>query len=127
MLAVWNFNSSAVLAGKWAMYNLGLFINDSKRSKSKCLNSGVVMRLFLAIFFVMNFGFFLQAESKGEIKVIYPENIQFLMEKFKDGFQKQNPEVGVILQKGSGPKQIDQLKNGTESSDIVVLSDDRLV
>ncbi len=48
--------------------------------------------------------FAVSAESnKSEIKIIYPENIQFLMEKLKDGFQKLNPEVSVILQKGAGP------------------------
>lgn len=83
------------------------------------------MRFCFAIFMIVSSAF-LSAESiNGEIKVIYPENIQFLMEKFKDGFQKLNPEVSVILQKGSGPKQIEKLTS--ESADILVLSDDRLV
>ncbi|MCI0611613.1 extracellular solute-binding protein [bacterium] len=85
------------------------------------------MRLWFAILIVLISGL-AQAESvKGEIKVIYPENIQFLMEKFKDGFQKQNPGASVILQKGAGPEQIQQLYSGNETADILVLSDDRLV
>jgi molybdate/tungstate transport system substrate-binding protein len=85
------------------------------------------MRLWFAILIVLISGL-AQAESvKGEIKVIYPENIQFLMAKFKDGFQKQNPGASVILQKGAGPEQIQQLYSENQTADILVLSDDRLV
>ena len=85
------------------------------------------MRLWFAILIVLISGL-AQAESvKGEIKVIYPENIQFLVEKFKDSFQKQYPGASVILQKGAGPEQIQQLYSGNETADILVLSDDRLV
>jgi molybdate/tungstate transport system substrate-binding protein len=89
--------------------------------------TGVIMRFWFAIFIIVTSAFSLQAESiKGEIKIIYPENIQFLVEKFKDGFQKMNSEANVILQKGAGPAQIHELYQGKESADIVILSDDRL-
>jgi molybdate/tungstate transport system substrate-binding protein len=85
------------------------------------------MRLWFAILILLISGL-AQAESvKSEIKVIYPENIQFLMEKFKNGFEKQNPGANIILQKGAGPDQVQQLYSGKETADILVLSDDRLV
>jgi ABC-type molybdate transport system substrate-binding protein len=84
------------------------------------------MRLWFAIFMILTFVVGAQAETKGEIKVVYPENIQFLMEKFKDGFQKVNPEVKIILQKGAGPAQVQQLYSGNDTADILILSDDRL-
>lgn len=84
------------------------------------------MRLWFAIFIILISAFTVHAEPKGEIKIIYPENIQFLMEKFKDGFQKQNPGVNVILQKGAGPQQVQQLYSGNDTADILILSDDRL-
>jgi molybdate/tungstate transport system substrate-binding protein len=85
------------------------------------------MRLWFAILILLISGL-AQAESvKREIKVIYPENIQFLMEKFKNGFEKQNPGANIILQKGAGPDQVQQLYSGKETADILVLSDDRLV
>jgi ABC-type molybdate transport system substrate-binding protein len=83
------------------------------------------MRLWFAIFMILTFVVGAQAETKGEIKVVYPENIQFLMEKFKDGFQKVNPEVNIILQKGAGPAQVQQLYSGDDTADILILSDDR--
>ena len=87
---------------------------------------GVGMRFWFAIFIILVFSFTALAESnRGEIKIVYPDNIQFLMERFKDGFQKQNPEVSVILQKGAGPEQVQQLYSGNGSADILVLSDDR--
>ena len=84
------------------------------------------MRLWFAIFIILALGFTAYAEPKGEIKIIYPENIQFLMEKFKDGFQKLNPEVTITLQKGAGPAQVQKLYDGNETADILILSDDRL-
>jgi molybdate/tungstate transport system substrate-binding protein len=84
------------------------------------------MRLWFAIFIILTFVFAAYAEPKGEIKIIYPENIQFLVEKFKDGFQKQNPEVTIILQKGAGPAQVQQLYSGNETADVLILSDDRM-
>ncbi len=84
------------------------------------------MRLWFAILILVISGFAQAEPVKGEIKVIYPENIQFLMEKFKDGFQKQNPGASIILQKGAGPAQVQQLYRGAETADILVLSDDRL-
>jgi hypothetical protein len=45
------------------------------------------MRLWFAVFTILTFVFAAHAEPKGEIKIVYPENIQFLIEKFKDGFQ----------------------------------------
>jgi molybdate/tungstate transport system substrate-binding protein len=84
------------------------------------------MRLWFAIFLILTFVFAVDAVPKGEIKIIYPENIQFLVEKFKDGFQKQNPDVTVILQKGAGPAQVQQLYSGNETADILIVSDDRL-
>lgn len=85
------------------------------------------MRLWFAILIVLISGLTQGESVKGEIKVIYPENIQFLMEKFKDGFQKQNSGASIILQKGAGPKQVQQLYSGKETADILVLSDDRMV
>jgi molybdate/tungstate transport system substrate-binding protein len=84
------------------------------------------MRFWFSIVIILISTFTAHAEPKGEIKVIYPENIQFLMEKFKDEFQKQNPEVNVVLQKGAGPQQVQQLYKGTDTADILILSDDRL-
>ena len=84
------------------------------------------MRLWFAIVIILISGFTVHAEPKGEIKIIYPENIQFLMERFKVGFQKQNPGVTVNLQKGAGPQQIQQLYSGNDTADILILSDDRL-
>ena len=84
------------------------------------------MRFCFAIFIILALAFAAYAEPGGEIKIIYPENIQFLMEKFKDGFQKRNPEVTVILQKGAGPAQVQQLYDGNDIADILILSDDRL-
>ncbi|HEY7161244.1 MAG TPA: extracellular solute-binding protein [Acidobacteriota bacterium] len=84
------------------------------------------MRFCFAILIILTFLAAAHAEPNGEIKIIYPENIQFLMEKFKEGFQKQNPEVNVVLQKGAGPKQLQQLYSGNDTADILVLSDDRL-
>lgn len=84
------------------------------------------MRFCFAIFIILTFIFAAHAEPKGEIKIIYPENIQFLMEKFKDGFQKLNPEVRIILQKGAGPAQVQKLYDGNDTADILILSDDRL-
>lgn len=85
------------------------------------------MRFWLAIFIIISSVFSLQAEPvKGELNVFYPENIQFLMEKFKHGFEKENPGVQIILKKASGPDQVQNMSDGTEAADILILSDDRL-
>jgi ABC-type molybdate transport system substrate-binding protein len=84
------------------------------------------MRFWFSIFIILISTFTAHGEPKGEIKIIYPENIQFLIEKFKDEFQKQNPAVSIVLQKGAGPHQLQQLYNGKDTADILILSDDRL-
>src|SRR5262245_35743386 len=83
------------------------------------------MRLWFAILMILAFVLAAHAEPKGEIKIVYPENIQFLMEKFKDGFQKLNPGVSIVLQKGAGPAQVQKLYSGNETADLLILSDDR--
>ncbi len=84
------------------------------------------MRLVVA-FIIPVFVCCVEAGSiRGEIKVIYPENIHFLMEKFKTGFEKTNSQVRIILQDGSSPEQVRKISRGQEFGDIIIVSDDQL-
>jgi molybdate/tungstate transport system substrate-binding protein len=89
-----------------------------------------LMHSIFAIFVLISFGFssILQSEPiKGEAKVCFPSNISFLMEKYKTAFESANPEAHVILQSGTGPEQVKEIISGSIDTDVIVVSDDRLV
>ncbi|HSE40104.1 MAG TPA: extracellular solute-binding protein [Acidobacteriota bacterium] len=88
------------------------------------------MRGIFALFILISSGFSstLQAETvKGDVKVSFPSNISFLMEKYKSAFESANPDAHVILQSGAGPKQVEKIISGSQDIDAIVVSDDKLV
>ena len=81
---------------------------------------------FLIILIMGSFTILNAGTLAGEIRVSHPDNIQFLMEKFKAGFETANPEVQIILQSGPNVQQVSQIASGKKSADVIVVSDDRI-
>jgi molybdate/tungstate transport system substrate-binding protein len=84
------------------------------------------MRLIWAFLFVFTVLFSGPSSASTEIKVSYPENIRFLMEKFKQSFETANPNVQIFLQSGSSPQQVEQIVSGAQKADVIIVSDDRM-